>query len=299
MRNKPLLKNPRTDIERKNFFFSGKDHERKVRETACPRPRRRLMAPRHQHPNRSNSDIANACAAQRDNAVHQTAGARTRQPENSKRAHLSALVLQTPPKFNEKTPREGRKERILWRERKKKERNFGRSRRRAVPAKGGPGEGRSRRRAVPAKGGPGEGRSRRRAVPAKGGPGEGRSRRRAVPAKGGPGEGRSRRRAVPAKGGPGEGRSRRRAVPGRAVLGRAVPGRAVPGRAVPGRAVPGRAVQGRAVQGKGGPGEGRSRGRAVQGKGGPGEGRSRGRAVRGRAPGRAVPGAPNMTKPKL
>ena len=32
-----------------------------------------------------------------------------------------------PPKFNEKTPREGRKERILWREREKKERNFGRS----------------------------------------------------------------------------------------------------------------------------------------------------------------------------
>ena len=48
------------------------------------------------------------------------AGARTRQPENSKRAHLSAPALQTPPKFHEKTPREGRKERILWRERKKK-----------------------------------------------------------------------------------------------------------------------------------------------------------------------------------
>ena len=33
--------------------------------------------------------------------------------------------LQTPPKFHEKTPREGRKERILWREREKKARNFG------------------------------------------------------------------------------------------------------------------------------------------------------------------------------
>ena len=36
-----------------------------------------------------------------------------------KRAHLSAPALQTPPKFHEKTPREGRKERILWREREK------------------------------------------------------------------------------------------------------------------------------------------------------------------------------------
>ena len=43
----------------------------------------------------------------------------------SKRAHLSAPALQTPPKFHEKTPREGRKERILWRERGKKARNFG------------------------------------------------------------------------------------------------------------------------------------------------------------------------------
>ena len=37
----------------------------------------------------------------------------TRQPENSKRAHLSVPALQTPPKVHEKTPREGRKERIL------------------------------------------------------------------------------------------------------------------------------------------------------------------------------------------
>ena len=43
----------------------------------------------------------------------------TRQPENSKRAHLSAPALQTPPKFHEKTPREGRKERILRRDREK------------------------------------------------------------------------------------------------------------------------------------------------------------------------------------
>ena len=46
----------------------------------------------------------------------------TRQPENSIRAHLSAPALQTPPKFHEKTPREGRKKRILRRERKKKTR---------------------------------------------------------------------------------------------------------------------------------------------------------------------------------
>ena len=33
----------------------------------------------------------------------------TRQPENSKRAHLRVLALQTPPKFHEKTPREREK----------------------------------------------------------------------------------------------------------------------------------------------------------------------------------------------
>ena len=49
-----------------------------------------------------------------------------------KRAHLRVLVFKTPPKINEKTPREGRKERIVRREREKKERNFGRSRERAV-----------------------------------------------------------------------------------------------------------------------------------------------------------------------
>ena len=47
------------------------------------------------------------------------AGASHDSPENSKRAHLSAPALQTPPKFHEKTPREGRKERILRREREK------------------------------------------------------------------------------------------------------------------------------------------------------------------------------------
>ena len=50
----------------------------------------------------------------------------TRQPENSKRAHLSVPALQTPPKFHEKTP-EREKERKWWRETEKKARNFGRS----------------------------------------------------------------------------------------------------------------------------------------------------------------------------
>ena len=49
-------------------------------------------------------------------------------------------TLQTPPKFHEKTPREGRKERIFRREREKKSEILG-----------GPGEG------GPGKGGPGEG----------------------------------------------------------------------------------------------------------------------------------------------
>ena len=50
------------------------------------------------------------------------AEARTRQPENSKRAHLSVPALQTPPKFNEKTPRERRKNEISGgREQKKSE----------------------------------------------------------------------------------------------------------------------------------------------------------------------------------
>ena len=37
------------------------------------------------------------------------AGARTRQPENSKRAHFRAPALQTPPKFHARTPRERKK----------------------------------------------------------------------------------------------------------------------------------------------------------------------------------------------
>ena len=53
------------------------------------------------------------------------AGARTRQPENSKRAHLSAPALQTPPKFHEKTTREEEKSEFLRRNREKKARNFG------------------------------------------------------------------------------------------------------------------------------------------------------------------------------
>ena len=64
-----------------------------------------------------------------------------------KRAHLRVLVFETPPKITEKTPREGRKERILRREREKKERNFGRS-------WGGPGKG-SLGKAGLGKGGPG------------------------------------------------------------------------------------------------------------------------------------------------
>ena len=37
------------------------------------------------------------------------AGARTRQPENSTRAHFRAPALQTPPKFHEKTPERHKK----------------------------------------------------------------------------------------------------------------------------------------------------------------------------------------------
>ena len=61
-----------------------------------------------------------------------SAGALTRQPKNSKRAHLSAPALQTPPKFHEKTSQREKKEWNFRREREKKERNFGRSRGRAV-----------------------------------------------------------------------------------------------------------------------------------------------------------------------
>ena len=51
----------------------------------------------------------------------------TREPENSKRAHLSVPVCTKITKFNEKTHSERHKERKLGREREKKERNFGRS----------------------------------------------------------------------------------------------------------------------------------------------------------------------------
>ena len=47
---------------------------------------------------------------------------RTRQPENSKRAHFRAPALQTPPKFHERTPRERKKNEISGgREQKKRE----------------------------------------------------------------------------------------------------------------------------------------------------------------------------------
>ena len=58
-----------------------------------------------------------------------------------KRAHLRVLVFKTPPKINEKTPREGTKNEILRREReKKKERNFGRSGGGRSEPGGGPAE---------------------------------------------------------------------------------------------------------------------------------------------------------------
>ena len=71
-----------------------------------------------------------------------------------KRAHLSAPALRTQPKFNEKTPREGRKERILRREREKKRAKFW-----AVQGKCGPGEVRVQGKCGPGKGGSWEGRS--------------------------------------------------------------------------------------------------------------------------------------------
>ena len=51
----------------------------------------------------------------------------TRQPE-SPNVHISGFrPSKTPTKFNERTPKREKKERKLWRERDKKERNFGRS----------------------------------------------------------------------------------------------------------------------------------------------------------------------------
>ena len=49
----------------------------------------------------------------------------TGQPENSKRAHLSAPTLQTPPKFHERTPKERKKKENCGGRREKKARNFG------------------------------------------------------------------------------------------------------------------------------------------------------------------------------
>ena len=70
---------------------------------------------------------------------NRAAGARTRQPENSKRAHLRVPALQTPPKFNEKTPRERRKNEISG-GREKKSAKFWAVQGKGGPAEGGPGE---------------------------------------------------------------------------------------------------------------------------------------------------------------
>ena len=51
-------------------------------------------------------------------------------------AHLSVPALQTPPKFNEKTPPEREERKKFPAGERKKERNFGRSRRRAVRRRG-------------------------------------------------------------------------------------------------------------------------------------------------------------------
>ena len=51
--------------------------------------------------------------------------ARTRQPENSKRAHFSTPALQTPPKFHEKTPQRDTKKSDMVAGEGKKARNFG------------------------------------------------------------------------------------------------------------------------------------------------------------------------------
>ena len=70
------------------------------------------------------------------------AGARTRQPENSKRAHLSAPALQTPPKFNEKTPQRDRERAKRWWEREEKREMLG------GPSGGGSSGGGVRRKVV-------------------------------------------------------------------------------------------------------------------------------------------------------
>ena len=48
----------------------------------------------------------------------------TRQPENSKRAHFRASALQTPPKFDERTPKSEKKGKKIVAERGKKSANF-------------------------------------------------------------------------------------------------------------------------------------------------------------------------------
>ena len=57
--------------------------------------------------------------------LDRAAGARTRQPENSKRAHLSAPVLQTPPKIPREDPQRDTETAKRWREKEEKARNFG------------------------------------------------------------------------------------------------------------------------------------------------------------------------------
>ena len=64
------------------------------------------------------------CSGCRVAPPDRAAGARTRQPENSKRAHLSVPALQTPPEFHEKTTRERRKNEISG-GREQKKRDFG------------------------------------------------------------------------------------------------------------------------------------------------------------------------------
>ena len=109
----------------------------------------------------------------------------TRQPENSKRAHFRAPALQTPPKFNERTPQE-REERmkIVAGEGKKSE--FWAVRREGSGGSRGPPEG------GPAEGSGGGGSKR--------GSGEGKKERNF----GGPGEGVPHR-GVLGKGGPAQG----------------------------------------------------------------------------------------------
>ena len=67
------------------------------------------------------------------------AGARTRQPENSKRAHFRAPALQNTTKIPREDPQRDTERAKRWREREEKERNFGQSGGR-VRWRGGPAE---------------------------------------------------------------------------------------------------------------------------------------------------------------